>query len=364
MTTMNNSKRIYVDLHVLQTVPPSCVNRDDTGSPKTAVYGGVTRARVSSQAWKRAMRLQFRELLSEGEVGQRTKRVTELIAAEMRRDCPELGEKQAQASARAMLEAAGIKLKEEKETLRTGALFFISPAQVRALAEIALHLDGKKPEKAACQNALKSLPCIDIALFGRMVADDPSLNFDAAAQVAHAISTHAVENEYDYFTAVDDCAPEDNAGAGHLGTVEFNSSTLYRYATVNVGRLAELLGEKTPEAVRTFVEAFLRSMPTGKQNTFANWTRPDAVYVTVRRDQPINLAGAFEAPVPAGEHGYVSGSIERLAQYAEETYQDFASAPVLALSVGKGLEKLAEPCTVGALLDTLEAWLKSSEAQQ
>ena len=93
-----------------------------------------------------------------------------------------------------------------------------------------------------------------------MVADDPCLNFDATAQVAHAISTHAVENEYDYFTAVDDCAPEDNAGAGHLGTVEFNSSTLYRYATVNVEDL---------------------------RKTFANWTRPDAVYVTVRKDQPI-----------------------------------------------------------------------------
>ena len=344
---MHNNERIYVDVHVLQTVPPSCVNRDDTGSPKTAVYGGVTRARVSSQAWKRAMRLKFREMLSAGDVGRRTKLVVDLIAGKILE-----------------LEAAGVKVKEDKEKLKTGALFFISPGQIQALAEIALQPEDGKLDKAACQAALKTLPTVDLALFGRMVADDPCLNFDAAAQVAHAISTHAVENEYDYFTAVDDCAPEDNAGAGHLGTVEFNSSTLYRYATVNVEDLRKMLGQKTSEAVRAFVDAFIRSMPTGKQNTFANWTRPDAVYVTVRKDQPINLVGAFEKPVRAGNSGYVDGSIRALVTYAQETYADFASAPVLSLAVGSGLEALAEPCSVNALLDALEAWLQGGEERQ
>lgn len=361
---MHNNERIYVDVHVLQTVPPSCVNRDDTGSPKTAVYGGVTRARVSSQAWKRAMRLKFREMLSAGDVGQRTKLVVDLIAGKILELQPDFSEKKAQQLAQKVLEAAGVKVKEDKEKLKTGALFFISPGQIQALAEIALQPEDGKFDKAACQAALKTLPTVDLALFGRMVADDPCLNFDATAQVAHAISTHAVENEYDYFTAVDDCAPEDNAGAGHLGTVEFNSSTLYRYATVNVEDLRKMLGQKTPEAVRTFVDAFIRSMPTGKQNTFANWTRPDAVYVTVRKDQPINLAGAFEKPVRAGNSGYVDGSIRALVTYAQETYADFASAPVLSLAVGSGLEALAEPCSVNALLDALEAWLQGGEEQQ
>ncbi len=362
MTTMNNGERLYVDLHVLQTVPPSCVNRDDTGSPKTAVYGGVTRARVSSQAWKRAMRLQFRQTLAEGDVSLRTKMVADLIAEEISRMQPELSEKKAQSMAKSALEAAGIKLKEESEKLKTGALFFISPSQIRALAKAAVESEGGKPEKAVCQNALRSRPGVDLALFGRMVADDPTLNFDAAAQVAHAISTHAVETEYDYFTTVDDCSPEDNAGAGHLGTVEFNSSTLYRYATVNVGALRGMLEEKAPAAVRAFADAFIRSMPTGKQNTFANWTRPDAVYVTIRHDQPINLAGAFEKPIRAGEGGYVDGSIRALASYAQETYADFAAAPELALTVGRGMETLGEPCSVDALLDTLEAWLRGHEA--
>ena len=365
---MKTNERIYVDLHVLQTVPPSCVNRDDTGSPKTAIYGGVTRARVSSQAWKRAMRLKFREILCEEDVSQRTKMVFDLIAGKITELRPDFSQEKTQEQAKKVLEAAGINIKEDKEDkgkLKTDALFFISPAQVSALARIAA--ENGKLDKTACQNALKMQPGIDMALFGRMVATkDSSINFniDAAAQVAHAISTHAVENEYDYFAAVDDCSLKDNMGAGHLGTVEFNSSTLYRYATVNVSELADMLGAKTPEAVRAFAETFIRSMPTGKQNTFANWTRPDAVYVTVRHDQPINMAGAFEKPVRAGGEGYVANSVAALVDYAQETYAYFAAKPALALTVGRGMEKLAQPDSVDALLDALESWLKCGGEQK
>ena len=159
------------------------------------------------------------------------------------------------------------------------------------------------------EDALNETPTVDMVLFGRMVAKAPSLNYDAAAQVAHSISTHTVQNEFDYFTAVDDCAPEDNAGAGHLGTVEYNSATLYRYATVNVLELVRTLGaEQAAQTVRAFGEAFIRSMPTGKQNSFANRTLPDAVYVTLRQDQPVNLCGAFEKPVRKSEEGYAEPS--------------------------------------------------------
>ena len=144
-----------------------------------------------------------------------------------------------------------------------------------------------------------------MVLFGRMVAEAASLNYDAAAQVAHSISTHAVQNEYDYFTAVDDCPDSDNAGASHLDTKEYNSATLYRYATVNVMELERHLGaKKAAEVVRSFGEAFIRSMPTGSQNTFANRTLPDAVYVTIREDQPVNLCGAFERAVRKSAEGY------------------------------------------------------------
>ena len=228
----------------------------------------------------------------------------------------------------------------------------MSTAQAKALAELAV--EGCK-DKKQYKEALKAAPSADMALFGRMVADDPSLNYDAAAQVAHSISTHTVQNEFDYFTAVDDCAPEDNAGAGHLGTVEYNSATLYRYATVNVLELVRTLGaEQAAQTVRAFGEAFIRSMPTGKQNSFANRTLPDAVYVTLRQDQPVNLSRAFEKPVRKSEEGYAEPSKMALKQYAKELYNTFAEVPEQSFTVGTGLEELAQPMPLNTMLAVLE----------
>ena len=341
--------RLYVDFHVLQTVPPSCVNRDDTGSPKTAVYGGTTRARVSSQAWKHAMREMFREeLLDKTMVGERTKKILELIAREINAIEPE---KDGKSLAKRALEYVGLKLSKNGEDV--DALFFLSHDQAKGLAQLAV--DGCK-DKKAYQSALHDMPSVDMALFGRMVAADPSLNYDAAAQVAHSISTHKVQNEYDYFTAVDDCAPENNAGAGHLGTVEYNSSTLYRYATVNVLELAAHIGKnEVASAVRAFAEAFIRSMPTGKQNTFANRTLPDAVYVAIRNDQPVNLCGAFEqAVLPGTQGGYVAPSKSHLIAYAQEVYGAYTGMPAQSFAIGSGMEPLATVMPLQELLDALE----------
>lgn len=345
-----DTRRLYVDFHVLQTVPPSCVNRDDTGSPKTAVYGGAVRARVSSQAWKRAMRVMFTEEMSDTvETGKRTKKSMELVVGQIAALAPE---KDAAKLAKTAIDNAGIK----NDDKGTKALFFLSQVQAKALAELAV--EGCK-DKKQYKDALKAAPSVDMALFGRMVADDPSLNYDAAAQVAHSISTHAVQNEFDYFTAVDDCAPEDNAGAGHLGTVEYNSSTLYRYATVNVLELVRTLGpEGAAETVRAFGEAFIRSMPTGKQNSFANRTLPDVVYVTLRQDQPVNLCGAFEKPVRKSAEGYAAPSKAALQQYAQQLYASFADAPVQSFAVGAGLEELAQPMPLRAMLTALEEAVK------
>ena len=144
-----------------------------------------------------------------------------------------------------------------------------------------------------------------------MVADDDRPQRRRRRQVAHALSVHAVDNEYDYFTAVDDhknADDDEDAGAGMIGTVEFNSSTLYRYATVDVDRLRDNLGdaEATRRAVEAFVRAFVQSMPTGKQNTFANRTLPDAVLVVLRDTQSINLVGAFEDAITGRDHGRVA----------------------------------------------------------
>ncbi len=344
---------LYVDFHILQTVPPSCVNRDDTGSPKTAQYGGVTRARVSSQAWKHAMRVMFRETVFDPEqVGTRTKQIVGMVAEQIAKQNPQAD---AEMLAIKALDHAGIKVKDAQKG--TDALFFMSEEQAKTLA--TLILDGEK-EKDAYKGALKDAPSIDMALFGRMVANDPSLNYDAAAQVAHSISTHAAMNEYDYFTAVDDLAPEDNAGAGHIGTQEFNSATLYRYATVNLVELVRSLGRKeTPFVLRGFAEAFVRSMPTGKQNSFANRTLPELVYVTIRQDQPVYLGGAFEKPVEAGRGGYVRGSVDALRAYAERAYENYGTAPKKAFAVGDGLDEVAETLTLPDLLDKLESAVRA-----
>ena len=346
-------KRLYVDFHVLQTVPPSCINRDDTGSPKTAMYGGVLRARVSSQAWKHAMRKDFAEN-TPLDVGKRTKKAAELVKEQILALDPE--QKKADKMAKDALKHVNITSNDKKGT---DALVFISSAQAKALAELAVEgcTNDEKYEEAMIKN-----PSADMVLFGRMVAQKASLKYDAAAQVAHSISTHAVKNEYDYFTAVDDCQT-DSTGAGHLGTVEYNSSTLYRYATVNVMELAGQLGAaQAADTVRAFGEAFLFSMPTGKQNTFANRTLPDAVYVTLREDQPVNLCGAFEQPVPRSAQGYAAPSKAALAQYAQQMYSSFAEAPAQSFTVGSGLEVLAPAQTAKAMLDALEKAVRDALA--
>lgn len=207
-----DTKRLYVDFHVLQTVPPSCVNRDDTGSPKTAVYGGATRARVSSQAWKHAIREMFKDeyMLNAEDIGSRTKKIADVVEKQIKLLAPDAD---AAKLAKKVVKNTGFKVDEKSGEDKLKTLFFLSEAQAKALAELAI-ADCNDPKQY--KDALGTAPSVDMALFGRMVADAPSLNYDAAAQVAHSISTHAVQNEFDYFTAVDDCAPEDSAGAGHL----------------------------------------------------------------------------------------------------------------------------------------------------
>ena len=351
-----NTKRVYVDIHVLQTVPPSCVNRDDTGSPKMARYGGVSRARVSSQCWKHAVRTFFRDHLEESRLATRTKNAEEKVAEFLVKDGYEAE------AARKLAENAlkELQVKASKEG-KKDALFFISYAQAKAVADL-IDAAEKEPSvrngwKDSLKQAISDAPGFEIALFGRMVAGDTSLNLDACCQVAHAISTHKVSNEFDYFTAIDDLHAEDeertDSGAGHIGTTEFNSSTLYRYATIAVHDLYEKTGDETPEAVKSFVEAFICSMPTGKQNSFANRTVPDAVLVTVRDDQPVNFAGAFENPVKSSE-GYVEASKQKLGEYALSCYHSFVTEPVRAFTIG-GMDKaLGEQVTLKELLAGIE----------
>lgn len=329
----------FIDIHVLQTVPPSCINRDDTGSPKTATFGGVLRHRVSSQAWKKAARDEFRKHVDTERLGERTVRVVERITESMLEKDDTLTADQATEAAVKTLEATGIKVKTEKkkgpdgetfEERHTGYLVFLSRAQIEALAEIGIEAArGEKIDKKRAKRAFSDDNAVAVALFGRMIADAADLNVDAACQVSHALSVHAASPEFDYFTAVDDNPSEEHAGAGMIGTVEFVSSTLYRYATIDAERLNENLGSKEAaiSAVEAFVRAFLLSMPTGKQNTFANRTRPGVVLLEVREDQPVNLAAAFENPVGSGS-GTLPTAAKKLVEQALAEDASFSTAPV------------------------------------
>lgn len=362
--------RTIIDIHVLQTVPPSNINRDDTGSPKSAVYGGVRRARVSSQAWKRATRKEFSKTLDTSELGERTKKHVELIAKKIEEIAPDL-KNSAIAIAEKIFTAAGIKVEKPKKSGDSDAvsevayLLFLSRHQIRNLAQLAVDAErnGAALDKTTVKRVADSDHSIDIALFGRMVADAADLNVDAAAQVAHAISVHAVDNDFDYFTAVDDCAPEDNAGAGMIGTVEFNSSTLYRYATVDVDALQHNLGsaEAAARAVGAFARSFVISMPTGKQNTFANRTLPEGVVVIVRDAQPVNLVGAFEDAVVASNGAKrVAIACERLVEYAVEIDRAYSQTPVVSYVVRVGpqtaaLERLGESVDLDGLIQAVQS---------
>lgn len=340
----NNNERLFLDVHVIQTIPPSNINRDDTGSPKTAQFGGVRRARVSSQSWKRAMRLYFNEHGMEGNVGVRTLEIVRYVASKITEIDSSISEEIAMEKAKGVIEIAKIGLKDD----RAKALFFLGDIQAKKLAQAAI--DDIK-DKSEIEKIIQDNPSIDIALFGRMVADNPLLNEDASAQVAHAISTHGIQNEFDFFTAVDDLSPDSTSGAGMLGNVEFNSATLYRYANIALHEFVEQLGSKEAvvNAVKLFVESFANSMPTGKINTFANQTLPQLVLVTIRKDRPITFVNAFETPVK-GNDGYVKKSIECLVKENNNTSK-FVDEPLASMYVT--VEEVEGLGTIGEKKETL-----------
>ncbi|MFK0121142.1 type I-E CRISPR-associated protein Cas7/Cse4/CasC [Streptomyces sp. NPDC090994] len=333
-------QRLYVDVHIVQSVPPANLNRDDQGNPKEAIYGGVRRSRVSSQAWKRATRRHFDTQAAEPDRATRTKRITGELTSRIRRNTG-LDREAADRIAAALLAQLG--LSQGKKAGDTAYLLFYGNAQLDTVADLVTDraADLAVLEEKALTDAVKELPVaqafqtghpVGVALFGRMVADIPKLNVDAAVQVAHALSTHETQLEFDYFTAVDDQNERDETGAGMIGTIGFNSATLYRYATVGLTQLTDNLGGDTAaalDALDAFIDSFALSVPTGYQNSFAHRTRPSLVAVVVRTDQPVNLVSAFEEPVPA-EAGVQATSARRLAEEYLTATQVWGDTPLYA----------------------------------
>jgi CRISPR system Cascade subunit CasC len=316
-----------VEVHVLQNFVPSNLNRDDTGAPKDAIFGGSRRARISSQCQKRAMRRMFDtgKLIEKENLAERTKLLYEYIKESLvakGRPIPEVKDKILYA-----LDSLGLSVKDDE---KTEYLLFLGRREILKLVEFiddnwdklistnvkekddSATVSSKVKKKTNKDNTDPKLrsefeaildggKAADIALFGRMLTDMPEKNQDAACQVAHAISTHVVEREFDYYTAIDDRKPKDNSGASMIGVIDFNSACFYRYACLDTELLEKNLQgdhELTIKTINAFLDAFLRSEPTGKQNSFAAHNPPEFVLVRIAHDgAPVNLANAFECPV-------------------------------------------------------------------
>ncbi len=348
---------LYLDIHALHTLPPSNINRDDTGAPKTASFGGVPRQRVSSQAWKSAIRRDFPQTQDLEKLGIRTRRVAQKVLEKILELEPGYDQLQAEQEIIAAFKTLKIKLEPAKSAQEEGSgqrkaessyLLLLSVQQITRLAQAIIQARGEKISKADLSKILDQQHSLDIALFGRMLADAPDFNVDASCQVAHAIGVHESEPEFDYFTAVDDVVQaSEESGAGMIGTIEMMSSTLYRYATINLKALQANLdsAEAALAGATAFLKSFISAMPTGKQNTFANRTLPEAVLVTLRDDRPVSYVNAFETPVTADtQRGRRYRAAQALAQEAQQLSQTYGLKPRASyvLAVGELQEALAE----------------------
>ena len=333
---------MFVELHLIQHFAPSNLNRDDTGAPKDCEFGGVRRARISSQCIKRAIRTSFQRerLLSDDQRAIRTKRLLGELADRLSKRGRDREE--ARAVAQRLIESLGLALAANQPD-KTEYLLFVASQEIERLVDLADQewetlrqiadptaaqvRDRKRQATRAipdnivrvARDALDGGKAIDLALFGRMLADLPERNIDAACQVAHAISTNRVTMEFDYYTAVDDLLPDDTAGADMIGTVEFNSACYYRYQNVDLNQLVTNLQGDT-ELARAGLEAFLRSsvlaVPTGKQNSFAAQNPPSLVFALVRERGLWSLANAFVEPArPREGRDLVQESIHKLDAY-------------------------------------------------
>jgi len=306
--------RRFVQLHILTFYPPSNLNRDDTGRPKSAIVGGVERLRVSSQSIKRAVRASdvFKQAL-EGHLGKRTQRFGEEIEEhliKMKGAPPAKAREIARAVAKVFGKVAepekakgdAGKAKPEVPIARTAQLAFISPEEREAAIALAANLLEKREHDIEPDEVLRRVDtAIDIAMFGRMLADNADFNREAAVQVAHAITSHKVAIEDDFYTAVDDLkARSEDAGAGFMGELGFGSGVFYLYVCIDKALLVKNLGGDAALAAQglgALTEALATVSPTGKQARFGSRARASFILAEKGDQQPRTLAAAFVKPV-------------------------------------------------------------------
>ncbi|MBW8484436.1 type I-E CRISPR-associated protein Cas7/Cse4/CasC [Actinomadura parmotrematis] len=336
----------FLEVHVIQPVPYANLNRDDTNSVKTVEWGGVERTRVSSQSWKRAIRLHLQQAI--GQEALRTRRLPELIAAALtdEHDWPaDLAEKAGRYVS--MSSSVGAeppnKKKDDDESdgekaWTTAAMIYVPAAAVAELARLAIRYrdaleQAKQPTKFERKHAAAVIPTAEvdavlrsrngiINLFGRMLAQVDDAHVDGAVQVAHSFTTHATDTEIDYFSAVDDITADwrDTTGSAHMGNSEHSAGVLYRYVVLDLEDLHRNLGGALDDTARLsaeLVRATLLSLPQAKKNSTAPNTIPHLAHVTIRSGRPVSYAAAFEKPVrPERFGGHAAPSVAELDRYA------------------------------------------------
>jgi CRISPR system Cascade subunit CasC len=311
----------FVQLHLLTSYPPSNLNRDDTGRPKTALVGDANRLRISSQSQKRAWRTSnVFEVSLAGSLGTRTKLVGKQVFADLK--AGGIGEKAAREWAKEIAKQFG-KLKSEKKTdndvdLEIEQLAHFSPEEKDAIDELVKALIARKEAPTADDLKLLSHPrrAVDIAMFGRMLADAAEFNVEAAVQVAHAITVHKAAVEDDYFSAVDDLNKREDTGAGHIGERGYGAGLFYLYIAIDRDLLKKNLGGDatlTARALEALIHAITKVSPTGMQNSFASRAYASYVLAEKGKQQPRSLAQAYLKPVkPFGDEDIFEKSVAAL----------------------------------------------------
>jgi len=340
------------EIHVLQSFPPANLNRDENGMPKSTVFGGRPRARISSQCQKRAVRLHYQQYskLDTSNFASRSRSwLHELKPLLLTAEIPE---EKADLAAKLALESLGAS-DDGKGKGKTKTILFLGHTELEAIADILIKnwaaiepgLTGITPALPAKEPNIKKLieqslattgKPGDVALFGRMMASLPSVNVDAAVQMAHAISVNKLQQEFDFFTAVDDLSDtsdldaEEDAGADHLGETGYNSSTYYRFTVLDTDQLKTNLGsdDQLADITQAFAEAFIRAIPTGHQNGFAAHSLPAAVMIVVREGQPISLVDAFEDPVSPNNKILLTNAVSRLDTHWADLAEMYESQAV------------------------------------
>ncbi len=371
------SNNNFINFHILISHSPSCLNRDDMNMQKSAIFGGVRRVRISSQSLKRAIRKSdyYKEHL--GQPSDRTRELGKLNAKYVEALKDRFSEEQVTQAIEWISNKSGI---AEDTKLQASSVAPWSVEEVahfcQVIEDAGENADLKKLEKqikkesSAFNEALTK--AVDIALSGRMATSGLMTNMDGAMAVAHAITTHAVDADIDWFTAVDDLVAEEQEsrrvgetsegageqGSGHLGTQEFSSGVFYRYASLNIQQLQENLGdvprEKALEIAGHVLHMLATVVPSAKQQTSAAFNLADYALVSFS-SIPISLANAFEAPVK-DKSGFLKPSIEALQDYWQKVHQGYGLDEQVA-TFHLGQAENATDLTVFKSLPELEAWV-------